>query len=186
MISVCMATYNGEMFIEEQIQSILIQLTETDELIVSDDLSTDATLQIIRNINDPRIKIIINQGEHGYTGNFYNAIKYANGDYVFLSDQDDVWCPNKVEKTLEYLKNYDFVVSDAKEVNANLDIINDSRIEKYSVRKGFWSNLLKSRYIGCCMAFNKKVMQSLFPVPTYTNQYPHDLWIALIGERYYK
>ena len=186
MISVCMASYNGEKYIKDQIKSILKQLGEKDELIISDDASTDHTQEIIREINDDRIKVVINKGQHGYTGNFYNALKFAKGDYVFLSDQDDIWCPNKVTKTIRYLKKYNFVVSDAKEVDVDLNEINKSRILCYGMKKGFWPNLIRSRYIGCCMAFDKKVLKSIFPVPTYQNKYPHDLWIALIGEGYFK
>ena len=185
MISVCMASYNGEKYIAEQIASILSQLGENDELIVSDDCSTDHTIDVVNSFKDSRIKIFINHGVHGYTGNFYNALLHANGDYIFLSDQDDVWCPNKVSITLEYLKEYDFVVSDAKEVDAKLSVISESRIKKYGVKGGFWPNLLRSRYIGCCMAFNYRLLKAIFPVPTYTNRYPHDLWIALIGDGYF-
>ncbi len=186
MISVCMASYNGEKYIEQQIKSILPQLGEEDELIVSDDQSKDNTLIVVQKIDDPRIRIVINRGQHGYTGNFYNALIEAKGDYIFLSDQDDVWVDDKISITLDYLKKYDFVVSDAREVDKDLNTINGSRIKEYGVKHGFWNNLLKSRYIGCCMAFDRKVLDSLFPVPTYTDNYPHDLWIALIGEGYYK
>ena len=142
-------------------------------------------LHIINSINDSRIKIVINEKKHGYTSNFYNCLKYANGDYIFLSDQDDIWLPQKVEKTMEYLKVYDFVVSDAVEVDAKLQTIKESRFESYKVKRGFITNLCRSRYIGCCMAFNKNVLNSLYPVPSYKNDYPHDLWISLIAEKYF-
>ena len=86
-ISVCMATYNGEKYIAEQIRSILPQLSEDDEVIVSDDGSSDATLDIVRSFNDPRIRIVQNELEHGYTKNFENALNHANGDIIFISDQ---------------------------------------------------------------------------------------------------
>ena len=186
MISVCMATYNGEKYIKDQIESILKQLGREDELIISDDNSTDQTLEIINQLNDNRIRVKKNIRQHGYTGNFYNALKFAKGDYIFLSDQDDIWRPNKIMKTMRYLKKYNFVVSDAKEVDTDLKEINKSRILCYGMQKGFWSNLIRSRYIGCCMAFDKNVLKSIFPPPTYQNKYPHDLWIALIGEGYFK
>lgn len=185
MISVCMASFNGEKYIEEQIQSILCQLGENDELIISDDLSTDRTVSIIQSIDDDRIRLIMNPTNHGYTGNFYNALKYARGDYIFLSDQDDVWYNNKIEKTVKYFNDYNFIVSDAKEVDSNLLVIAESRIKKYGIKKGFWPNLVRCRYIGCCMAFDRTVLNAIYPVPTYANDYPHDLWIALIGEGYF-
>ena len=186
MISVCMATYNGEKFIEEQLVSILTQLRDDDELIVSDDGSKDRTCDIVKNYPDKRIRLIHNKKYHGYTANFYNALKLAKGDNIFLADQDDVWQENKVKVTMQYLSKYDFTVSDACEVDEKLQIITRSRFEKFNIKNGFWRNLVKSRYIGCCYAFNRKVLDSIFPVPTYQNDYPHDLWIALIAERYFK
>ena len=112
MISVCMATYNGEKYIREQIDSILAQLGDKDELIVSDDGSADATLSIVRSFSDPRIKIISNTGKHGTNGNFENALKHAQGDYIFLSDQDDVWLPGKVNICLQALQTAHLVVHD--------------------------------------------------------------------------
>lgn len=187
MISVCMATYNGEKYIVQQIDSILTQLKKEDELIISDDGSTDNTIKVIQNTyKDQRIRIVSNEGNHGYTPNFYNALKYAKGDYIFLSDQDDIWMPNKVEVVVNYLKSYDFVHTDAMIVDADLNLINESHNNYYGSKDGFINNLLRSRYLGCCMAFNRKVLNSLFPVPCYSNNYPHDLWVALIAEFYYK
>lgn len=185
-ISVCMATYNGELFLKNQIDSILSQLGEDSELIISDDGSSDGTINIIKQYNDARIRLFINRGKHGYTPNFYNALKYARGKYIFLSDQDDIWCENKVKICVSYLEKYDFIHSDAEIVDSNGGKLYPSRNRLYGVKNGFVSNLTRSRYIGCCMAFDKKVLKSIFPVPTYSNSYPHDLWIALIAERYYK
>lgn len=185
MISVCMATYNGEKYVRDQLESILKQLNQTDEVIVSDDGSSDDTLKIVRSINDQRIQIVHNLSNHGYTGNFYNALKHAKGEYIFLSDQDDIWVDDKVQKTMSFLDKYDFVVSDASVVDEHLNIINQSRFSIFSVKSGFMNNLLRCRYLGCCMAFRRCVLEALFPVPTYKNSFPHDLWIALIAERYF-
>lgn len=186
MISVCMATYNGEKFILEQIKSILSQLEINDELVISDDGSTDNTKALILAIKDNRIKLFDNNGKHGYTANFYNALKHAKGDYIFLSDQDDVWLPNKVEIVLQNLKEVDFVHTNAIITDENLHPICNSRNIEYGVKAGYLNNLVRSRYLGCCMAFKKEVLKSLFPVPVYNNSYPHDLWIALISERYFR
>ena len=113
MISVCIATYNGEKYILEQILSILPQLKENDEIIVSDDSSTDTTLEIIKNINDKRIQIFKNTGNHGVNSNFDNALKRAHGEYIFLSDQDDVWLPGKVDRCLAELRTADLIMHDA-------------------------------------------------------------------------
>ena len=104
MISVCVATYNGEKFIREQIESILCQLSSDDEIIVSDDGSTDGTIVIINCIGDKRIRIIEGPRKHSPTFNFENALKEAKGDYIFLADQDDVWKTNKVEVCMKWLQ----------------------------------------------------------------------------------
>lgn len=186
MISVCMATYNGEKFIREQLFSILSQIGPDDEVIISDDGSTDTTVNCINGLNDERINLVYNSGIRGYTNNFENAMSYANGDYIFLSDQDDVWLNNKVEITMEALQAYDFVISDAITVDAELNEISKSRFVDYGIKKGFANNLIKTRYIGCCMAFSNKVLKSLFPFPKNSDFCPHDLWVALIAEYYYK
>lgn len=101
MISVCMACYNGQKYIRQQIDSILSQLKENDELIISDDGSKDLTCEIVLSYHDPRIKLLHNTKEHGFIGNFENALRCAKGDIIFLSDQDDVWKKIKFRKSLD-------------------------------------------------------------------------------------
>ena len=136
MISVCMATYNGETYIKEQIESIINQLSSSDELIISDDKSTDNTLKIINEFKDPRIKIYIHEKDHGFVKNFENALEKAKGDFIFLSDQDDIWLPNKVAATLKELEYYDFVVSDCITINKYGEIISHSRIKDFKIKTG--------------------------------------------------
>ena len=125
-ISVCIATYNGEKYIRDQLESILSQLDFCDEIVVSDDHSSDKTIAIIKSFNDDRIRVIYNSGQKGYTSNFENALKHAKGEYIFLSDQDDIWLKGKVDKCMEYLQDYDFVVSDAVIVNQDLETLKKS------------------------------------------------------------
>jgi len=185
-ISVCMATYNGEKYIKEQLDSILSQLAENDEIIISDDSSTDNTVEITKSFNDSRIKIYKNTKEKGYTRNFENALEKASGDIIFLSDQDDVWVENKVKKMTEILENYDFVVSDNSIVNENLKIIYKSHFEVYKTSKGFIRNLLLPRYVGACMAFKKNVLEKSLPFPENSKLCAHDYWVSLISEMYFK
>ena len=103
MISVCMATYNGEKYIRDQLDSIICNLNEKeDEIIISDDGSCDRTLDIINeyvNCYPGMIKIV--EGPHkGVVKNFEHAISIAQGEYIFLSDQDDIWENNKVTKVM--------------------------------------------------------------------------------------
>ena len=104
-ISVCIASYNGEKYIKEQLNSILCQLEERDEVIISDDSSTDNTVQIIESFKDKRIKIFREQKFKSPIYNFENAISKATGDIIFLSDQDDIWHKAKVHKIKQYFLN---------------------------------------------------------------------------------
>ncbi|MCS6209210.1 glycosyltransferase family 2 protein [Shewanella baltica] len=185
-VSVCMATFNGEMFIQQQLVSILSQISENDEVVISDDSSNDTTEEIVKNINDPRVRFLYNKYERGYTKNFENALKHCTGDIIFLADQDDVWLPGKVESMTLALKNFDFVVSDCRIADSQLNVTHPSHFALHSVKRGFINNLLLPRYIGACMAFNRKVLDYALPFPRKQKYAAHDYWISLISEMCFK
>jgi glycosyltransferase involved in cell wall biosynthesis len=179
-----MASFNGEKYIQEQINSILIQLGIEDEIIISDDGSSDNTLEKIREIDDNRIKLFENKNIHGYTHNFENALKHAIGDYIFFSDQDDFWLPNKIETMLPHLKEDNFVISDAFITDEKLQIT--GRISSWrTYKKGYITNLYKSIYAGCTCAFTQKIKEYSLPFPT-TKHIQHDTWIGLLCELKFK
>lgn len=180
-VSVCIATYNGQKYIKEQLESIVSQLSIDDEIVVSDDGSTDNTLAIINELNDTRIKVVHNQSEHGYTPNFENALKHSSGDYVVLSDQDDVWMPNKLSVIRNDLEQADFVVSNAKVVDSNLNLISDSFWSLSSPYRSFWGNIFRFSYLGCCMAFRRSVLEVALPFPGRHLMATHDNWLFLVG-----
>ncbi len=186
MISVCIATYNGEKFIRQQLYSILPQLSATDEIVISDDGSTDRTLEIISSIHSPLIRIYHNEEVHGYTPNFENALKHTKGDYIFLSDQDDLWKPQKVAVCLEKLKTYDFVISDADLVDGDNQKIGESFYHVRRSKSGLLNNLLRFSYLGCCMAFRKRILERALPFPSQHTLCTHDNWLALMGMMYYR
>ena len=180
MISVCVATYNGERFIREQIDSILRQLSSDDEIIVSDDGSTDDTISIIISIDDKRIRIIEGPRKHSPTLNFECAMKEAKGDYIFLADQDDVWKSNKVEVCMKWLQKYDCVVSDAEVTDSNLNTLYPSLYAIMQVRQGrIYNTIWKNGYTGCCMAFRRNVLKASLPFPK--NIPMHDIWIGNVA-----
>lgn len=184
MISVCMPTYNGEKYIKEQLDSILCQLSQDDEVIISDDSSTDRTIEIIKSYNDARIKLLEDNHFKSPIYNLENALKQAKGDYIFLADQDDVWYPNKVAVVLNYLQEYDCVVSDATVVDSDMNVIHDSFMKLNHSKKGLIRNLIKNGFLGCCMAFSKNILDKALPFP---NPIPmHDTWIGLVSEKYGK
>lgn len=191
MISVCIATHNGGRFLKEQLTSILCQIGENDEVIISDDGSTDDTLKIINGFNDKRI-IVVNQKSpkglpaHEYaTLNFENALKASHGDYIFLSDQDDVWVHNKVAVMMKYLEKFSYVVSDCYVTDANLNIISNSRFTPESgITKNKYLAFLKSTpYQGSCAAFRREVLNKALPFPNGIQS--HDRWIGFVADFYF-
>ena len=187
-VSVCIPTYNGEMFIKQQIDSILAQINHFDEISISDDGSTDNTIKILESYHDNRIKIYHDNTRKGYTGNLQNAIKHSNGDIIILADQDDVWLNNKVLLIKESLekKSNDLFISDCFVVDEKLNIINNSYFSLRHFKKGFFRTLFKANYLGCCMAFNRKLLGKLIPTPMNDKMLPFDLWLGLIGYAFYK
>ncbi len=184
MVSVCMASYNGEKFISEQIESIIKQLHKNDELIISDDGSTDSTVSIIKEFqkNHPSI-VLIDGPRNGVVKNFENALTQAKGEYIFLTDQDDIWSDNKVSSTLSCFgrTNCDLVLHDAAIVNQNGQIIERSFFCHRKSKIGYLNNLIKNSYIGCCMAFKRDILQIALPFPN--NIEMHDWWIGVITEK---
>jgi glycosyltransferase involved in cell wall biosynthesis len=179
MISVCMAAKNGERFIVPQIDSILSQLTAQDEIIISDDHSTDHTVAILNSYQDPRIRVIVNP-KKGLISNFENALSFSRGEIIFLSDQDDVWMPDKVKNTLPFFNEFDLLVSDCKIVNDKLDSVYDSFFEYNSSGKGVFRNLFRNSYMGCCMAFKRSLLKRALPFPP--GLIMHDQWLGLMAE----
>lgn len=187
MISVCMATYNGEKYIKEQVDSILHQLSATDELIISDDHSTDNTCEIIKQYNDTRIKLVLNRLTKGVTHNFENALLHSKGDIIFLADQDDVWLPTKIQELTHFLiqGNYNVVTGNCALTDSYLNVIQPEYYTKQSpLDKGVWGNFVKDLWLGSCMAFKREVLLATLPFPKKVAA--HDLWIALYSQMHFK
>lgn len=181
MISVCLASYNGVEYIAEQISSILAQLSSCDELIISDDGSHDGTIEVIHQISDCRVKLL--QGpRQGLIANFQNAVLHARGNIIFLSDQDDFWLPGRLESALPYLRDHDLVVCDCTVVDRDLNLISPSFYRLNNSGPGLLKNLASNSYQGCCMAFQKSVLELALPFPA--NIPMHDWWLGLVAQLY--
>lgn len=118
-VSVCLACYNGERYIAEQLNSVLDQLLPYDEIIVSDDASTDQTAAVVHALKDNRIRFHQNECGLGIVRNFEQALAHARNDLIFLCDQDDIWLPGKVDRMVASLNNAVMVVSDCRVVDAS-------------------------------------------------------------------
>ena len=190
-ISVCMATYNGALYISEQISSILCQLNYNDELIIVDDCSTDNTLNIIYEYNDIRIKLLCNKSNKGVNHSFSRAIMASTGDYVFLSDQDDIWLKGRVDLMLKNLlsenvclltSNFSWIVESGQSVFVKFDGVSAINSKNY-FKNVFDIFTGKTNYFGCAMVFSKSLVKYIVPIPSFVES--HDLWIAKIGNLFF-
>ena len=179
MVSVCMATYNGGQYIKQQLESILSQMAPDDEVVISDDGSNDNTRDIVLSQGDNRIRLLENSGSHGFVSNFENALRNAKGEIIFLSDQDDVWFDRKVEILTDALKNYDLVIHDAQLIDGDGKSLGKTYYSTLHHKTGFWANLWKTRWLGCCMAFRREVLDYCLPIPK--SIVAHDYWIGMMG-----
>lgn len=182
-VSVCMAAYRGEAYIAEQLESILAQLKDDDEVVVVDDCSPDGTADVVLAVDDPRVRLIRHPVNRGYVRAFETAISESRGSFVFLSDQDDVWLPGRVEKMLSALEG-------------NLVVASNFAMHGEAPRP--WIPRLSSRmngrrlanllgiligyraYYGCGMAFRREAQRLFLPIPSYVRE-SHDLWLAICG-----
>jgi glycosyltransferase involved in cell wall biosynthesis len=194
-ISVAMCTYNGEKYIKEQLESILNQSRSIDEIIICDDGSNDKTIAIIEKIQleyPYKISLYKNDFTLRSTKNFEKSVSLCSGDFIFLSDQDDVWKENKVEKIIQYfLKN---PLTEA--VFSNGDLIDDKN-EKIK-NNTLWDsvffmenqlekpiNLFKlisskrNMVTGATLCIKKEIKNLILPFPD-VKKYYHDEWIAII------
>lgn len=176
MRSVVLASCQGDRFIGEQLDSILPQLAPEDEVIVSDDASTDGTLRIIAQRHDNRIRVLANDHRVGYVANFQRAIAHCRGNYVFFADQDDVWLPHKVATLEAAMQTSECVASDATVVDEHLNAVHRSYFELRGARDFSWLSIyLKPPIIGATLACRREYLQSLLPFPA---RVPHDFWLT--------
>jgi glycosyltransferase involved in cell wall biosynthesis len=183
-ISVCIATYNGEKYILDQLHSILPQLGPNDEVIISDDSSTDSTIELVKSLKETRIKIFAHNHYRNPVYNFQHALRQAKGEYIFLSDQDDLWLDGKVDAVMKALEKADVVVTDCKIVDDNLNVLTESYFKFRKSGKGLLRNLYSNKYLGCCMAFHRKILDKALPFPPKLPM--HDIWLGFISELFYK
>lgn len=189
-VSVCIATYNGAQYIRPQILSILNQeftdnIGVNMEVIISDDNSQDDTISIIESLNDSRIKIY-NHTKKKYpnynslisaTKNFENAIELSSGDYIFLSDQDDIWYPNKIDSMLNFLKEKACCICAFNWIDQYGNHIGQKTYSNTEI--SLVKMLFRFPYYGFCFAFNKKIKEKILPIPLIPQ---HDIFIGLVAK----
>lgn len=194
MISVIIATYNGEKYIEKQLLSIINQSVKPDEVIIRDDCSKDDTIKICNFIktknSDIKIHIIKNKTNLGFSKNFMNAIYSAKGDYIFLCDQDDLWYKDKIKDLVSIMKANDY-----KLVSCNYDIINEDDTIINNPGINFYCNkddctidnitfndiLISSCIRGCSICLKKEILVDGNYVPNLNLNLGHDWYLVFLA-----
>lgn len=181
LISVALCTYNGAKHLEEQLRSIIGQTYKNIEIIAVDDLSSDDTIAILEKYKkDANLHIIKNSKNLGYVKNFEKAISLCNGDFIALSDQDDIWEANKLERLLEEIKDHILIYSDSHIVNERGESLNKkiSSIRNFVEGHHPESFLFHNCVAGHTSMFRKELKQYIFPFP---DKIFHDWWITFIA-----
>lgn len=183
-VSIAMAVYNGGAYLKEQLDSMLIQLGSSDELVISYNESSDDTWNIITEYAEKYPVIhICKCKEKGVFANFENAILHCTNDIIFLSDQDDVWNKDKVQIVVKKMEEEHSLLAlhNCEYTDQNLKSQNLGLFRDRNVRKGYFHNLLINGYQGSCMAFRKELIPLITPIPREIAM--HDQWIGLLAEK---
>jgi glycosyltransferase involved in cell wall biosynthesis len=178
VISVCLAARDGARHIRAQVESILAS-PRVNELLISDDGSTDGTQEVLQAMRDPRLRLLSGP-RRGVIRNFEFLLGQAAGEYIFLSDQDDVWDGRKVETMVAALRDADLAVSDCAVVDEKLRVVVPSFFAARHSGPGVLKNLWRNTYLGCCMAFRRRVLEYVLPIPPSVPM--HDWWIGLMAD----
>lgn len=191
-VDILLPTYNGERFLKEQLDSILNQTYKNIRIIISDDCSKDSTPEILKEYKekDDRIEIYLQPQNLGVVKNIEFLLEKVENPLYMLSDQDDVWLPNKIEKSVGKLKkeNADLVFGDLEVVDENLNTIYPSfgdfmllnrKINKYI--NTYKLNYLYNCVTGCTILSKKELIKKIIPLPDDSKYVIHDYWIGLIA-----
>lgn len=183
-VSVVMTTYNGQRFLREQIDSIIQQLQAGDELIISDDGSTDGTLAILDQYRSDRTRIVEAPGGLGPIRNFEHALGHASRNIVVLSDQDDKWLPGRLEQTRDHFGSRSarprLVMQNSMITDRNLKPTDGPLFDYLSAGPGLFKNLRRNTYVGCHLAFSRDLLDFALPFPRAIPM--HDVWLGLVAE----
>lgn len=188
MVSIALTTYNGEKYLREQLDSILLQTIQDFEVVVCDDRSCDSTWCILEEYaqKDSRFKIHRNEKNLGFLKNFEQAISLCTGDYIALCDQDDIWLNNHVQILLEHISDYTLCGANALLVDGDNKDLNITLLDTLGVdylpqnQEDFEFFLFHSNvFQGAALLFKKELISRALPFPE--NVEFHDHWLALVA-----
>lgn len=193
-VEILLATYNGERFVKPLLSSLLAQTYRSIRITIRDDGSQDNTLEIIKTMaeGDPRIHLLSDQSNLGVIGNFSHLLERAQGHYLMFADQDDVWLPEKVERTLEKMQEMEHrfgqerplaVHSDLRVVDRHLNLLSSSfwsYAKLFPLHASCLNRLLVQNVVtGCTLMMNRPLAHLMRPIPDEAIQ--HDWWAALVA-----
>lgn len=183
LVSIIVASYNGEKYIEDQILSLVHQTYQNIEIIVTDDCSKDTTAEIVKSLSKEynNIKFFQNETNLGYQKNFERGILLAKGEYIAISDQDDLWSPKKIATLLEQMGSNILVYSNSLLINSdgkNLGITMKEflKIKEFISGKNPYYFIVDNCVSGHAMMFRSSLVSSIVPIPDCII---YDRWIAL-------
>lgn len=188
LVSIAMATFNGEKYLSQQLDSIIQQTYRPIEVVIVDDESSDRTIEIIQSYIERYSFISLHQNPQniGVVATFNQAISLCKGEFVALSDQDDVWFDNKVEVLVSNIGDNWLIHSDALITDSNLQVIANSHF-KFSNKPNnleFSDYLISNNVTGCCAMFSRKLLDLAMPIPQ--GFYIHDHYFAIMAAFYNK
>ena len=185
LVSIAMATYNGEKFLEDQLNSIYNQTHKNIEIVVCDDNSTDTTIEILEKYKQKNgLRYYVNKKKLGYSKNFERAISLCKGEYIAFSDQDDLWMPEKIETLVNEIGDYSLIHSDAKIIDLSGNIISDSIKINSKLLNYMGNSFDKISFVsfvqGCTILIKREIVNKAIPIP---NNEPHDWWFAMVASK---
>ena len=183
-----MTVYNGEMFLPQQLESILRQTHQNIELVICDDCSQDGSLKLLAEYaaKDDRIRLFKNDENLGYVKNFEKAISLCKGDFIAMADQDDVWAENHIEVLLENIGGCDLIGANAELVDEKLKPLGDTMLSAnkrdflpQTKEEWFFFLLHCNIFQGAATLFRRSLLKKALPLPDGVPF--HDHWLALIA-----
>ena len=186
LISIALATYNGEKFIRQQMNSILAQSLPDFEVIICDDCSADSTIQILNEYAsaDPRIKILKNEQNLGFKKNFEKILSFCQGEYIAFCDQDDIWEQDHLQTLLQEIGSNDCVCGNALLIDSNGISLGQTMQEIIPIRiipqntEEFFSHEVYGNIVqGAASMIRQSLVKEIIPIPDSVIY--HDWWIAL-------
>jgi glycosyltransferase involved in cell wall biosynthesis len=185
LVSIALATYNGEKYLPELLDSLYAQSYASIEVVAVDDFSTDNTPELLKQYSEEKgLKFYRNEKNMGFVKTFEKALEFCKGEYIALADQDDIWLPEKIQTLLEHIKNKSLIHSDGELIDSNNQLFAPS-FTRYSKKRvdleSFRQLLFYNHITGCTALIKRDLLEHALPFPE--NILYHDWWLALAASK---